>query len=303
VPHMDVILDVRDERRLTRVIREAEATHVFHAAAFKHVPLMESHLTEAVENNILGTWTVLEAAHKAGAEKFVLISSDKAVRPSSVMGATKRFCELLVAEATRDNGMKGVIVRFGNVLGSKGSVVPLFERQISEGGPVTVTSREATRYFMTHAEATQLVLQAISLPESDGKVAILDMGTPVRIWDLAERLIRLKGLRPGADIEIVETGLRPGEKLHEELWWQSGAAVPSSHPKIMLGEVGTIPGGAGALIPAIRALVEAEEEIGLRELLTKAVGLTNGDCALDRKNPARGVRAIMQDEAMSLGAS
>ena len=303
VPHMDVILDVRDERRLTRVIREAEATHVFHAAAFKHVPLMESHLTEAVENNILGTWTVLEAAHKAGAEKFVLISSDKAVRPSSVMGATKRFSEVLVAEATRDSGMKGVIVRFGNVLGSKGSVVPLFERQISEGGPVTVTSREATRYFMTHAEATQLVLQAVSLPESDGKVAILDMGTPVRIWDLAERLIRMKGLRPGADIEIVETGLRPGEKLHEELWWQSGAAVPSSHPQIMLGEVGTIPGGAGALIPAIRALVEAEEEIGLRDLLTKAVGLTNGNCAHNGRNRARVAEYRSRNNEMSLGAS
>ncbi|PYP70591.1 MAG: hypothetical protein DMD41_14665, partial [Gemmatimonadetes bacterium] len=146
VPHIEVILDVRDERRLTRVIREAEATHVFHAAAFKHVPLMEFHLPEAVENNILATWTVLQAAHKAGAKKFVLISTDKAVRPSSVMGATKRFCEVMVAEATRQNGMKGVIVRFGNVLGSKGSVVPLFERQISEGGPVTVTSSEATRY-------------------------------------------------------------------------------------------------------------------------------------------------------------
>jgi FlaA1/EpsC-like NDP-sugar epimerase len=195
------------------------------------------------------------------------------------MGATKRFSEVLVAEATRENGMKGVIVRFGNVLGSNGSVVPLFERQISEGGPVTVTSREATRYFMTHAEAAQLVLQAVSMPESDGKVAILDMGTPVRIWDLAERLIRMKGLRPGADIEIVEIGLRPGEKLHEELWWQSGNVVPSSHAKIMLAEVGTMPGGAGTLIPAIRALVDAEEEIGLRDLLMKAVGLTNGNGA------------------------
>jgi len=264
---------------------------------------MEFHLPEAVENNILGTWTVLQAAHKAGTKKFVLISTDKAVRPSSVMGATKRFSELLVAEATRENGMKGVIVRFGNVLGSNGSVVPLFERQISEGGPVTVTNREATRYFMTPMEAAQLVLQAVSMPESDGKVAILDMGTPVRIWDLAEQLIRMKGLRPGADVEIVEVGLRPGEKLHEELWWHSGNVVPSSHPKIMLGEVGTMPGGAGTLIPAMRALVEAEEEIGLRELLMRAVGLTNGNGAHHRKSPAHGVRAIMQDETISLGAS
>jgi FlaA1/EpsC-like NDP-sugar epimerase len=141
---------------------------------------------------------------------------------------------------------------------------------------------------MTHAEAAQLVLQAVSMPESDGKVAILDMGTPVRIWDLAERLIRMKGLRPGADIEVIEIGLRPGEKLHEELWWQSGNVVPSSHPKIMLGEVGTMQGGAGALIPALRTLAEADEEIGLRELLTKAVELTNGNGAHHRKSPALG---------------
>src|SRR2546426_2895243 len=303
VPHVEGILDVRGERRLTRVIREAEASHVFHAAAFKHVPLMEFHLLEAVENNVLGTWSVVQAGRAAGAKKFVLISSDKAVRPASVMGATKRFAEVLVAEATRGTPTHGVIVRFGNVLGSNGSVVPLFERQISEGGPVTVTSREATRYFMTSEEAAQLVLQAVAMPESDGKVAILDMGTPVSLWELAERLIRMKGLRPGADVEIVEVGLRPGEKLHEELWWQSERAVPSSHPKIMLGEVGTMPGGAGTLIPAMRALVEAEEEIGLRELLMRAVGLTNGNGAHHRKSPAHGVRAIMQDETISLGAS
>src|SRR6266550_686784 len=237
---------------------------------------MEFHLAEAVENNILGTWAVLQAAHRAGAEKFVLISTDKAVRPTSVMGATKRFCELLVSEATRANGMKGVIVRFGNVLGSNGSVVPLFERQISDGGPVTVTSREATRYFMTTPEAAQLVLQSVAMPESSGKVALLDMGTPIRIWDLAARLIRLSGLRPGADIEIVETGLRPGEKLHEELWWNSGNAVPSSHPQIMLGEVGGPVGGARPLVPLIRELVEKDDPILLHHLLEESVGLTNG---------------------------
>ncbi len=218
------------------------------------------------------------------------------------MGATKRFSELLVAETTRESGMHGVIVRFGNVLGSNGSVVPLFERQIREGGPVTVTSREATRYFMTPAEAAQLVLQAVSMPESDGKVAILDMGTPVRIWELAERLIRIKGLRPGADIEIVETGLRPGEKLHEELWWHSDSTVPSSHSKIMLGEVGTIPGGARPLVAAICALVEAEEEIGLRDLLTRAVGLTNGNGGHERKGPVSGATRHAQVKGMSVGA-
>ena len=275
-PLIDVIQDVRDQKRMTRIMKEAQPTHVFHAAAFKHVPLMEFHLAEAVENNILGTWTTLEAAHAAHAGKFVLISTDKAVRPSSVMGGTKRFAELLVAEVTRDNGMKGVIVRFGNVLGSNGSVVPLFQRQIAAGGPVTVTSREATRYFMTTPEAAQLVLQSVALPESAGKVALLDMGTPVRIWDLAERLIRMSGLRPGADIEIVETGLRPGEKLHEELWWDSANAKPSSHPQIMLGEVGLSWTQTRNLIPLIRELVEKDDPILLHQLLQESVGLTNG---------------------------
>jgi len=303
VPHVEVILDVRDQRRLMRVFDEIRPTHVFHAAAFKHVPLMESHLLEAVDNNILGTWTVLKAAVAARVGKFVLISTDKAVRPSSVMGATKRFAEVLVAESTRESVMHSVIVRFGNVLGSNGSVVPLFERQISEGGPVTVTDRQATRYFMTIAEAAQLVLQAASMAESEGRVAILDMGRPVRIWDLAERLIRMKGLRPGADIDIVEIGLRPGEKLHEELWCQSEKVVPSRHPKITLGEVGTIPGGAGALISAMRTLVDAEEETGLRELLTKAVGLPNGGGAHRPARSAAYTSRHAQGKALSLWGS
>ena len=286
-PLMDVIQDVRDQRRMTRIMKEVRPTHVFHAAAFKHVPLMEFHLAEAVENNILGTWTTLEAAHAAHAGKFVLISTDKAVRPSSVMGGTKRFAELLVAEVTRENGMKGVIVRFGNVLGSNGSVVPLFQRQIAAGGPVTVTSREATRYFMTTPEAAQLVLQSVALPESAGKVALLDMGTPVRIWDLAERLIRLSGLRPGADIEIVETGLRPGEKLHEELWWDSGNAKPSTHPQIMLGDVGASASNTRNLVPLIRELVEKDDPILLHQLLEDSVGLTNGVHSVARQERPR----------------
>ena len=272
--HVEVIQDVREQRRMARVLSEIQPTHLFHAAAFKHVPLMEFHLVEAVENNILGTWATLEAARSAGVEKFVLISTDKAVRPTSVMGATKRFVELLVAEYTRETSMRSVIVRFGNVLGSNGSVVPLFQRQIAEGGPVTVTSREATRYFMTTAEAAQLVLQAVALPESDGKVAILDMGTPIRIWDLAERLIRMWGLRPGSDIEIVETGLRPGEKLHEELWWATENAAPSRHQKIMLATVGGAPRSVVGLIPMIRELVDRDDELLLRGILEEAVGLS-----------------------------
>ncbi len=297
---VDVIQDVRDGRRMARIMEQARPTHVFHAAAFKHVPLMEFHITEAVENNILGTWTTCEAAQAAGAKKFVLISSDKAVRPSSVMGATKRFAEVLVAEATRDNGMKGVIVRFGNVLGSNGSVVPLFQRQIAAGGPVTVTSREATRYFMTTPEAAQLVLQSVALPESAGKVALLDMGTPVRIWDLAERLIRMSGFRPGADIEIVETGLRPGEKLHEELWWDSANAKPSTHPQIMLGEVGG-PTTIRSLVPLIRDLVEKDDAILLHNLLEESVGLTNGLHAVIRH--ARSRRAPAQRSSVEQAVS
>ena len=275
VAHVEVIQDIREPRRMARIMAELKPTHVFHAAAFKHVPLMEFHLLEAVENNILGTWATLEAARAAGVGKFVLISTDKAVRPTSVMGATKRFVELLVAEWTRETPMRSVIVRFGNVLGSNGSVVPLFQRQIAEGGPVTVTSREATRYFMTTTEAAQLVLQAVASPESAGKVAILDMGRPIRIWDLAEQLTRMSGLRPGIDIEIVETGLRPGEKLHEELWWETEQACCSSHPRILLGPVAGGRISVASLIPLIRALVERDDEIALRRVLEESVGLAS----------------------------
>ncbi|MGH7546729.1 MAG: polysaccharide biosynthesis protein [Gemmatimonadales bacterium] len=287
--HLEVIQDIREQRRMARILGELEPTHVFHAAAFKHVPLMEFHLVEAVENNILGTWATLEAARAAGAGKFVLISTDKAVRPTSVMGATKRFVELLVAEWTHETPTRSVIVRFGNVLGSNGSVVPLFERQIAEGGPVTVTSREATRYFMTTTEAAQLVLQAVAMRESVGKVAILDMGRPIRIWDLAEQLIRMSGLRPGIDIEIIETGLRPGEKVHEELWWETEDAMPSSHPFIMLATVGSAPKSVTTLIPLIRELVDRDEEVRLRQVLAEAVGLPDesGDAAPHGRTPGR----------------
>jgi FlaA1/EpsC-like NDP-sugar epimerase len=293
VAHVEVIQDVRDQRRMTRVLAELKPTHVFHAAAFKHVPLMESHLVEAVENNILGTWATLEAARAAGARKFVLISTDKAVRPTSVMGATKRFVELLVSEWTKTTPMRSVIVRFGNVLGSNGSVVPLFQRQIAEGGPVTVTSRQATRYFMTTVEAAQLVLQAVALPECDGKVAVLDMGQPVRIWDLAEQLIRMNGLRPGIDIDIVETGLRPGEKLHEELWWEMENAVPSRHPRIMVATVGATPRSVMPLIQLIREFVDRDEELLLRSLLEESVGL--------KGNPRAGIGPLRERGGVDIG--
>ncbi|HEX6751239.1 MAG TPA: nucleoside-diphosphate sugar epimerase/dehydratase [Longimicrobium sp.] len=214
-----VVGDVTDAARVEQVMREHRPHCVFHAAAYKHVPLMEAHPVEAARNNVLGTLLVAQASARAGARKFVLISTDKAVYPSSVMGATKRVAELIVLgwPELRQSSTDFRAVRFGNVLGSDGSVVPLFRRQLAAGGPLTVTHPDVTRYFMTIPEAVQLVLQAGALPEARGRICLLDMGEPVKIVDLAENLIRLSGLEPHRDVQIQFTGLRPGEKLHEEL--------------------------------------------------------------------------------------
>jgi FlaA1/EpsC-like NDP-sugar epimerase len=205
---------------------------VYHAAAYKHVPMMERHVFAAVENNIFGTWNVASSSIEHGVEDFVMISSDKAVRPTSMMGATKRISELVISALQKQSGTRFIAVRFGNVLGSNGSVVPIFKEQIAAGGPVTITHPEMRRYFMTIPEATQLVLQAFSIGKG-GEVFVLDMGEPVRIVDLARNLVLLSGLRPDRDIKFEFTGVRPGEKLFEELNLQNEHFIPTAHAKIL----------------------------------------------------------------------
>ena len=227
-----VIADIRDRTRMQSVFRSHSPQVVFHAAAHKHVPLMEINVEDAFTNNVLGTRNLVDLALEGDTERLVLISSDKAIRPTSVMGATKRLAEMIVQDAARRSGKPYVSVRFGNVLGSRGSVIPVFKRQIARGGPVTVTHPDMERYFMTIPEAVHLVLQAAILGEG-GETLLLRMGKPVRIVSLAEDLIRLSGLEPGKDVPIVFTGVRPGEKLSEQLWEDETALRPTNHPDIL----------------------------------------------------------------------
>jgi len=228
-----IVADIRDEVRLGNIFSRLKPEIVFHAAAHKHVPLMEQNLEEAITNNILGTRNVIEQCKLHQVERFVLISTDKAVEPVNVMGMTKRVSELIVKVAAEETGRPYVSVRFGNVLGSRGSVVPFFKKQIAAGGPVTVTHPEVERYFMTIPEAVQLVLQAFAL-EGHGDIFILDMGEQIKIIDLAEELINLSGLEVGRDIEIVFTGLRPGEKLSEKLYGEGETPQSTNHDKIQV---------------------------------------------------------------------
>lgn len=227
------IASVRDRNHLYQVFAACRPQVVFHAAAHKHVPLMEDSPTEAVKNNVFGTWNTMCACETYGVEKFVLISTDKAVNPTNVMGATKRMCEQLLQSRKGVSGTEFAAVRFGNVLGSNGSVVPLFQRQIAAGGPVTLTDKRIIRYFMTIPEATQLVLEAGAMAKG-GEVYVLDMGEPVKILDLAENLIRLSGYMPYRDIQIEEIGLRPGEKLYEELLMESEELSKTDNQKIFI---------------------------------------------------------------------
>ena len=226
-----VIADIRNQERLAQIFNQHQPEIVFHAAAHKHVPLMEVNVVEAITNNVIGTHNVVQTALAYDIERFVLISTDKAVRPSSVYGATKRLAEMIVLDAAHNSKRAFTVVRFGNVLGSRGSIIPKFKNQITNGGPVTITHPDMYRFFMTIPEAVYLVLQAASM-EKGGETFVLNMGEPVRILDLAEDLIRLSGLEPHRDIEIAYTGIRPGEKLTEELWDEGTPLVPTLHRDI-----------------------------------------------------------------------
>lgn len=248
--------DILDSGRLGTLLRQHRPQIIFHAAAYKHVPLMESHPGEAVKNIIAATRRLADSAITAGAESLVMISTDKAVNPTSVMGACKRAAELYVQSLTDVSPCRFITVRFGNVLDSAGSVVQVFRQQIAAGGPVTVTDPEMRRFFMTIPEAAQLVIQAGAIGQS-GEILLLDMGVPVRIVDLAHDMIRLSGLRPGEDVEIEFVGLRPGEKLYEELHADGEKHLPTRHPKIMIAD--RTPRDPAALLAAIERLEQMAE--------------------------------------------
>lgn len=263
------VADIRDTLRMAEVFASFRPQIVFHAAAHKHVPLMEGNATEAITNNVLGTRCVAELAVRHRVERFVMISTDKAVRPTNVMGRSKRAAELVVQELARRSGANLTAVRFGNVLGSRGSVVPTFMRQIAAGGPIAVTHPEVRRYFMSIPESVQLVLQAATLG-TGGEVFALDMGAPVRIVDLAEQLIRLSGLEPGRDIAITFTGLRAGEKMYEEVFFEGDDVTPTTHAKIR----------------------RSRERAGTHEVLGQAEAL---QAAVDRGEPDARLRAMLAD--------
>ncbi len=256
VPLHVVVADIRDRVRIERIFQQLTPDIVFHAAAHKHVPLMEKNFEEAISNNVVGTSILVDAALQSGVKRFMAISTDKAVSPSCVMGASKRMASLIVRDAARRSGRSFAVVRFGNVLGSRGSVVPYFKAQIERGGPVTITHPEMKRFFMTISEAVHLVLEAGGMG-AGGELFVLNMGEPVRILDLAEDLIRLSGFTTD-EIPIISTGIRPGEKLEEALWEDDAMVEPTAHPDIL--RVTEPLTRAGDLRVAVQALEDAAQE-------------------------------------------
>ena len=267
-----VIADVKDAERMAEIFRSHRVEVIFHTAAHKHVPLMQANVAEAILNNVFGTRNVVEAALAAQANRLVLISTDKAIRPANVYGATKRLAEMIVLDAAQRTGAAFSVVRFGNVLGSRGSVIPLFKRQIAAGGPVLITHPDMERYFMTIPEAVHLVLQAAAMGRG-GEAFLLDMGEQVRIVDLAQDLIRLSGLEPGRDIEIEFTGIRPGEKLSEELWEDQKVYEQTAHPDIVRStqEEAIAGGDLPAAINELTALAISGDAPGIIRRLQEAI--------------------------------
>jgi FlaA1/EpsC-like NDP-sugar epimerase len=266
-----LVADVGDASRMRSIFQSYRPQVVIHAAAHKHVPLMETNPSEAIKNNVLNTRLLAELAAEFKAEAFVLVSTDKAVRPTSIMGASKRVAELIVQDLARRCETRVLAVRFGNVIGSNGSAIPIFQEQIRKGGPLTITDKRMQRYFMTIPEAAQLVLQA-SVIGKGGEVFILHMGEPVRIMDLAETLISLSGLRPHHDIKIIETGIRPGEKLYEELRFETEETVATSHPKIFISKIATLESKAiQTALERLTDLVQEKNEGELRRFLNELI--------------------------------
>ena len=264
------IASVRDKAKMDELFLRYRPDIVFHAAAHKHVPLMEQSCSEAVKNNVFGTYNVVRAAELAGVQKFILISTDKAVNPTSVMGATKRMCEMIV-RSRRNSGTSFAAVRFGNVLGSNGSVIPLFRKQIEAGGPVTITDKRIIRYFMSIPEASQLVMTAGAMAES-GELFVLDMGSPVKILDLAENMIRLYGLQPYTDIEIREIGLRPGEKLYEELLMKTEVMDRTENEMIFIERDAPLSEAAvEEKLEILHRSLEASQASGEQDIVRKAL--------------------------------
>lgn len=253
-----VIGDICDAQRMERLFDLYRPQVVFHAAAYKHVPLMEANPAEAIRNNVGGTKLIAELAAKFKADQFIMISTDKAVNPTNVMGASKRIAEMLVTELNTDQHTAYITTRFGNVLGSNGSVIPIFEKQIAEGGPITLTDEHITRFFMTIPEACQLVLEAATMGNG-GEIFVFDMGAPVKILDLAKKMIQLSGLRPYTDIDIKITGLRPGEKRYEEVLANSENTIPTYHPQILIAKTRPIASAQNQSIQQLLATAASQE--------------------------------------------